>query len=109
MLPLLCRPWPERRARGLLARLRAAWRGSKAHDELGLNVLSIMAAAASAWLWWRASEMPIPPSTAVSWEGKGPFTYAPKRQAALNSQAAIGAALAALCQVLTVGARTVGL
>ena len=53
--------------------------------------------------------MPIPPSTAVSWEGKGPFTYALKRQAALSSQAAIGVALAALCQVLTVGARTVGL
>ena len=77
--------------------------------ELGLNVLSILAAAVSAWLWWRASRVPTPPSTTNSWEGKGPFTDALKRQAALNSQAAIGAAIAALCQTLAVGVRSLGL
>ena len=53
--------------------------------------------------------MPTPPSTTNSWEGKGPFTDALKRQAALNSQAAVGAAIAALCQTLAVGVRSLGL
>lgn len=66
-----------------------------------LGVASFLAAGFAAWLWGVASRVPLPPSTSNSWEGKGPFTDALRKQARLNSHAAKGAALAALFQGLS--------
>jgi len=65
-----------------------------------LTVLAIIAASGSAWLWIKASRVPMPPVTDVSWEGKGPFADALRLQSKLNAQVAMCAAGAAALQAL---------
>jgi hypothetical protein len=66
--------------------------------EIALSVLTMVAAGFSAWLWIRASRVPIPPFTGDNWRGEGPFNNALKRQSKLNADAAKCAALAAALQ-----------
>jgi hypothetical protein len=71
--------------------------------------VAVVAAGISAWLWGKAAAVPIPPVTSDdSWEGKGPFADAMKRQATLNSRAAICAAIAAGAQALAMAAQSLG-
>ena len=67
-----------------------------------LNLEAVVAAAASAWLWWRASRLSRPPVTTVSYAGEGPFNDAAKLQASLNARAAGCAAIAAACQAFAI-------
>ncbi|HET6237308.1 MAG TPA: hypothetical protein VFE41_20465 [Acetobacteraceae bacterium] len=76
--------------------------------EVAATVLAIVTAGFSAWLWLKASRVPLPPSTSNSWDGKGPFTDALKRQSKLNADAAKCAATAAICQTLVLLAHLVG-
>jgi len=72
------------------------------------QVLSFLAAAASAWLWSLASRKPKALPTDVAWNGEGPFTDQLNRQARLNSYAATGASLAALFQAIAIASRVFG-
>jgi hypothetical protein len=76
--------------------------------ESALTVLAIVAAMGSAWLWVTASRVPLPPATGDSYEAKGPFADALKRQSKLNANAAVCAATAAAVQSLALLAHLFG-
>jgi hypothetical protein len=69
--------------------------------EVGLTVLTILAAAGSAVLWIAASRVRIPGLLNDNLVGEGPFSAALKRQSKLNAYAAISAAIASGLQAAT--------
>jgi hypothetical protein len=71
-------------------------------------LLSCLTASLAAHLWFRASRLKLPSHMGDSWEGKGPFADALKRQSDMNANAAFAAAVAALFQVLSIGAKVIG-
>jgi len=71
----------------------------------GFSILSFALAALAAFLWFRASDVELPPHTGDSWEGKGAFADALKRQSRLNARAAMAASWAAFFQGLSIIAK----
>jgi hypothetical protein len=67
-----------------------------------LTVAAMVAAGISAWLWWRASKVPIPPATGDDWDGRGPFADALAKQSKLNARGALWAAIAVSLQGLAI-------
>lgn len=73
------------------------------------QTFSFIAAAASAWLWSRASRIRIPTHTGYSLQSKGPFSDALAQQAKVNGYAATGASLAAFFQAIAIASKVFGL
>jgi hypothetical protein len=72
------------------------------------GTLSFLAAAWAAHVWFRASKIKLPPHTHDTWEEKGPFADALKKQSEMNAKAAFTASIAALLQGLSMGAKVIG-
>lgn len=69
------------------------------------GTLSFMTAGWSAHLWFKASRIALPSATGDDWDGRGPFENALKSQSDMNARAAFAAAVAALLQALSMGAK----
>ena len=54
------------------------------------NMISFVMAALAAYLWFKASNIQLPPHTGDSWDGCGPFADALKNQSKLNGARCIG-------------------
>ena len=78
--------------------------------ELGqiLQAISFLPAAGSGWLWARASRGPAVHPSGDSFSGRGPFADAAARQARLNSQAALCAAITAFLQAVSMLLQVLG-
>jgi hypothetical protein len=63
---------------------------------------SFVTAAASAWLWNKASRVPLPPITYGALAEDGAFVVALKTQSRYNAYAARGASFAALFQGIAI-------
>jgi len=76
--------------------------------EAVFGTLSFLAAAFSAHLWFKASNIKLPSATGDNWDGQGPFADALAKQSRITARAAIAAAFAALFQALAMASKIIG-